>query len=339
MPFEIIKKDITTLHVGAIVNTTNTALQSAGTGVDYAIHKAAGPELQKACDSLAPCPVGEVRVTPGFNLPCDYVIHTVGPVWQGGNAGERELLAACYDSILKQVTELGCQSVAMPLISTGHHGYPLSEAMSVAVDTSRRFLEENDIFVYLVVYTRNLPVSNAEFSNAVSFGAESYRERNLLRERRRKEKPLLANTADDIVESCYICQEIGAAPVPASVPAPAHYKVPDESFGQAVVRLAEKRYKKTSEFYLKANITKQTYSRLKNETAYKPSRSTALACVVALGLELDEAEKLLKRAGFALSGSLLGDIIIQTAIEHGITDVTELNIELFNYDQPLIGLS
>ncbi len=335
MPFEIIKKDITTLKVGAIVNTTNTALQSAGTGVDYAIHKAAGPDLQKACDSLAPCPVGEVRVTPGFNLPCDYVIHTVGPVWQGGNDGEKALLACCYENILKQVMELGCQSVAMPLISTGHHGYPLDEAMSVAVDISRRFLEENDIFVYLVVYTRNLPVSNAEFSNAVSFGAESYRERKLARERRRKEKPLLsnANALSDIVESACICPEVTGAP------APAHYKVPDESFGQAVVRLAEKRYKKTSEFYLKANITKQTYSRLKNEAAYKPSRSTALACVVALGLELDEAEKLLKRAGFALSGSLLGDIIIQTAIEHGVTDVTELNIELFNYDQPLIGLS
>lgn len=129
--------DITTLAVDAIVNAANEQL-AAGGGVCGAIHRAAGPELARACTPLAPCPTGEARLTPGFRLPARFVIHAVGPVWQGGGAGEAELLASAYRSSLDLAARHGLRSIAFPAISTGIYGYPLDPATRVAVDTVRR---------------------------------------------------------------------------------------------------------------------------------------------------------------------------------------------------------
>lgn len=131
--------DITTLAVDAIVNAANTALVPGG-GVCGAIHRAAGPELAAACAKVAPCPTGEARVTPGFRLPARLVIHTVGPMWHGGNAGEPELLASAYRSSLKLAQREGVESIAFPAISTGVYGYPLEDATTIAVETVRATL-------------------------------------------------------------------------------------------------------------------------------------------------------------------------------------------------------
>ncbi|HJR59632.1 MAG TPA: O-acetyl-ADP-ribose deacetylase [Vicinamibacterales bacterium] len=133
--------DITTLAVDAIVNAANTAL-APGAGVCGAIHRAAGPELAAACARLAPCPTGEARVTPGFRLPARFVIHAVGPVWQGGNAREPGLLASAYRASLKLAQSEGLESIAFPAISTGIYGYPLDEATAVAVTTVRAELTD-----------------------------------------------------------------------------------------------------------------------------------------------------------------------------------------------------
>jgi O-acetyl-ADP-ribose deacetylase (regulator of RNase III) len=133
--------DITTLQVDAIVNAANSGLAPGG-GVCGAIHRAAGPELARACAQVAPCPTGEARLTPGFRLPARFVIHAVGPVWQGGQRGEQELLASAYRSSLQLAREEGLQSIAFPAISTGIYGYPLREATQVAVATVRRELIE-----------------------------------------------------------------------------------------------------------------------------------------------------------------------------------------------------
>jgi len=128
--------DITTLAVDAIVNAANTELAPGG-GVCGAIHRAAGPKLAAACRPLAPCPTGAARLTPGFGLPARFVIHAVGPVWEGGGAGEAELLAGAYRSALRLAGEQGLRSIAFPAISTGIYGYPLRDAAKVAVATVR----------------------------------------------------------------------------------------------------------------------------------------------------------------------------------------------------------
>lgn len=132
-----IQGDITDLAVDAIVNAANASLLGGG-GVDGAIHRAAGAQLLEACRRLGGCPPGEVRLTPGFRLPARYVIHTVGPVWHGGEHGEAALLSACYRHALQLAAQEGLVSVAFPCISTGVYGYPFAAAAAIAVDSVRR---------------------------------------------------------------------------------------------------------------------------------------------------------------------------------------------------------
>jgi len=133
--------DITTLRVDAIVNAANEQLAPGG-GVCGAIHRAAGPELARACAALGGCPTGEARITPGFKLPARFVIHAVGPVWRGGRAGETGLLASCYREALHLAVQHGLRNIAFPAISTGIYGYPLGSATEIAVQTVRAVIEE-----------------------------------------------------------------------------------------------------------------------------------------------------------------------------------------------------
>ena len=135
-----VSADITTLDLDAIVNAANEHLAPGG-GVCGAIHAAAGPELALECRALAPCPTGEARITGGYKLPARRVIHTVGPIWLGGAAGEPELLAKCYLSTLTLAAEAECETIAFPAISTGIFGYPPAAAAQIAVSTCRDWLE------------------------------------------------------------------------------------------------------------------------------------------------------------------------------------------------------
>ena len=329
MPLEIVRNDITKMKVDAIVNAANETLLGGG-GVDGCIHRAAGPELLQECRTLGGCKTGDAKITKAYRLPCQYVIHTVGPVWNGGSHGERELLVSCYRTSLALAKEHGCETVAFPLISSGIFGYPKDQALRVAVDTIGEFLLHNDMTVYIVIFSRTAyQIGSKLFADIAEYVDDHYVDAHTdsRRDRLRRMSVLEGRALS-----------AGAAAAPMAVGGLdsllAHL---DAGFSETLLKLIDRSGKKDSEIYKKANVDRKLFSKIRNNPDYKPSKATAIAFAIALELNLDETRDLVARAGYALSASSKFDVIIEYFIRQKKYDIFEINEALFAFDQSLLG--
>lgn len=364
MPLEIIRNDITKVHADAIINTANPKV-TVGRGVDSAIYAAAGRDLLLAerakIGELRP---GECAATPAFSLPAKYIIHTVGPAWEGGDKGEVETVAKCYRNSLQLAKELECESAAFPLISAGTYGFPKDVALKTAISEISGFLFGSEMTVYLVVYDKTaFEVSGKAFSDIKSYIDES----EVVVHSHRRPGPGMDVRSDSFSFDSF--RELGpmnfggaarsagsaeeAAPqekrskrriLPSITPVLKEnksiddvIKEKDETFQQHLFRIIDRKGLTDPEVYKKANIDRKHFSKIRSNVDYNPSKRTALALAVALELNLDETRDLLLKAGLALTHSSIFDIIMEYCIEHKIRDIYEINCILFDYGQPTLG--
>lgn len=328
MPLEIVRNDITKMAVDAIVNAANETLLGGG-GVDGCIHRAAGPELLQECRTLGGCRTGEAKLTGAYRLPCKYVIHTVGPVWNGGKYGEREQLASCYRSSLALAKKHGCETVAFPLISSGIFGYPKDQALRVAVDTIGEFLLHNDMTVYIVIFSRTAyQISSKLFADIAEYVDDHYVDAHTDSQRERLRR---MSVVESRMLTAYEDEPMAASGLDEAL---AHL---DAGFSETLLKLIDRSGKKDAEVYKKANVDRKLFSKIRNNPDYKPSKATAIAFAIALELNLDETRDLVARAGYALSASSKFDVIIEYFIRQKKYDIFEINEALFAFDQSLLG--
>ena len=330
MPLQIVRNDITKMQVDAIVNAANETLLG-GSGVDGAIHQAAGPELLAECRTLHGCKTGQAKITKGYHLPAKFVIHTVGPVWEGGSYGERELLVSAYRSSLELALEHRCETVAFPLISSGVFGYPKDQALKVAVDTIGDFLLQHDMTVYLVIFDKAAyTIGGKLFSDIAAYIDDRYAEEH---------------TDSDEEQLRRRFRVLASAPMPEAEAAPAAVsgsldealELLDESFSQMLLRKIDEAGLTDAECYKRANVDRRLFSKIRSDIHYKPSKPTAMAFAVALELPLEEAREMLQKAGFAFSHASKFDIIVEYFIAHRNYNIFEINEALFAFDQSLLG--
>lgn len=330
MPLQIVRNDITKMRVDAIVNAANETLLG-GSGVDGAIHQAAGPELLAECRTLHGCKTGQAKITKGYHLPAKFVIHTVGPVWEGGSYGERDLLVSAYRSSLELALEHRCETVAFPLISSGVFGYPKDQALKVAVDTIGDFLLLHDMTVYLVIFDKAAyTISGKLFSDIAAYIDDRYVDEhtNSDEERRRRRFRVLASAP---------MLEAEAAPAAVSGSLDEALELLDESFSQMLLRKIDEAGLTDAECYKRANVDRRLFSKIRSDIHYKPSKPTAMAFAVALELPLEEAREMPQKAGFAFSHASKFDIIVEYFIAHRNYNIFEINEALFAFDQSLLG--
>ena len=353
MPIRIIKEDITKIKCDAIVNPTNVDMRPSG-GADAAIHHAAGPGLLKYCRGLGKLSVGDARITPAFDLPCKFVIHTVGPMWEGGLAGERFLLRSCYTESLKLAMKNGCTSVAFPLIASGEYGYPKDSVLKEATEVIGEVLEECEMDVYIVVYDKNEfsinPIIYDDLQAFIDIFYEEMRsdacyvqsercDYRLTRTRRSSQSVERTESLDN--QTCYRL----ATPIsPASSLFRSRkledmLKEMDKGFADTLFYYIDKRNMTDVEAYKRSNVSKKTFSKIKCNSEYRPSKETAVSFAIGLHLSLDETKHLLSTAGMCLSHSNKFDVVIEYFIITGRYEtIFDVNEVLYQFDLPLLGV-
>ena len=333
MPLLIVRNDITKMQVEAIVNAANPQLREGG-GVCGAIFAAAGSKrLEEACAALAPIKTGEAVITPGFDLPAAYIIHTVGPIYAEHSYEDNELLLTlAYRNALDLAADQGIKSIAFPLISSGIYGYPKKEALRVAQRAIADFLREQDMDVYLVVFDKSSFELGSELLGSVqAFIDDKYAEERVYERKAFRVRPKLSRA----VEGDYREAPLPAVPIDGSLSDVIDNL--DESFADTLFRLIDSKDLDDVTVYKKANIDRKLFSKIRSVKNYMPSKRTIISLAIAIELDLQETNSLLKRAGFTLSRSQKFDVIIEYFITNEIYNIFEINEVLFFYDQALLG--
>ena len=376
MAFQIIRNDITKVSADAIVNTANPKPKYVSR-TDYAIYMAAGAdELLKERQKIGNLEIGQVAVTPAFALNAKYIIHTVGPAWVDGEHGEREAVRSCYENSLRLAKELGCESIAFPLIATGVYGFPKADALQIAVSAFGEFLADTDMEIILVVFDEaSFVLSGKIFSGVDAFIDENYVSEkmdseyslgasaatvaygNRLPEEKRRGRKLLSDVfhssrrkdsaSAGSVMADYAHEEgaekmIMAAPMAAAESKPGRtlddlMAHVSETWQESLFRLIDEKGYTDIEVYKRANVDRKLFSKIRNNSEYQPKKITAVAFALALKLSLDETKDLLGRAGYALSPSSRFDLIIEYFIGQEVYDTYTINLALFEHKQPLLG--
>ncbi|MEE3339473.1 MAG: macro domain-containing protein [Hallerella sp.] len=322
MPLNIIRNDISKVHADAIVNSANPH-PICGGGAESHIFQAAGFEaLLKAREAIGELSVAEVAVSPAFALPAKYVIHTVGPKWNGGTSGEVQDLENCYSRSLKKAKELGCKSIAFPLISSGVYKFPKDSALQIALRAIENFLQTNEMNVMLVVFDReSLEVSEELHRDISSYINDFYAEE--------KTDAMLLCVQDRLTDKCRVEKF--------------HDNLEDvlaehnDTFCEKLFHFIQEKKLDDVDVYKKANLDRKHFSKIRSNVNYRPTMKTALALAIALQLNISETKDLLSRAGLALSPSNKGDLIVSFFITHGKFDIWEINSMLFKFGQPTLG--
>ena len=345
MPFRIIRDD---------VNTANPMPVYAD-GTDRAIYTAAGAdELLAERGKIGAIGRGEAAVTKAFRLPARFIIHTVGPVWQGGDHGEFETLRSCYRKSLLLAEQLGCQSIAFPLISTGIYGFPRDKALEIALSCFREHLTDSEMEITLVVFDRGSVALSASLVDEVEqFIDERYVKRQLEKEMSRDS---MIYGAEHERRDAFRRRQGFTIPYPAESAKPGREKARKqqktpaikqgslqdainnigETFQQRLLHMIDDRSYTDAQVYKKANLDRKLFSKIRCNEAYNPSKKTVLSLALALELNLDETVDLLARAGFALSPSSKADLIIEYCIQNEKYDVMDVDTILFHYGLPTL---
>ena len=355
MPFQIIRNDITKVEADAIVNTANPR-PVVGGGTDWAIHTAAGPELLEARKKIGEIEVGRSVATPAFALPAKYVLHTVSPAWIDGQHREEELLRKAYDAALRLAYELGCRSVAFPLMAAGTYGFPQDLALSVAIRAFTDFLLEHEMQIELVLFNaRAFGMAGSLFDDLKSYIDDNYvsertEEEYWIDERpranapgevsRRARRPKLRRMSksredEDLFDASALSVPI-EAPMACAPSLEDILKQHEKTFSEYLLDLLKERDGKDSEVYKRAEVSKQLFSKILNNKEYQPTKSTVIQLAVGLQLDLAQTQKLLEKAGFALTRSSKADLVVEYCIRHKLYNITFINEALYDCGLPLL---
>lgn len=368
MAFQIVRDDISRVRADVIVNSANPQPLCGG-GAEAAIYAAAGFEnLLAARKEIGALSVGEVGVTSAFALPAKYVVHTVGPLWNGGVSGELVALKLCYEEALAKAIGLGAKSIAFPLISSGVYGFPKDLALQCAINAFREFLKRHELQILLVVFDEaSFEISNElceDVQNFVDIQRAEYfavRATEKKREAERKktlEKSRKLEEAAAFLDAdnwnCELSRDVAfCAPergafmhrVPVceapTIQSPRSLesilKTKEDSFQERLFRLIAQKKLDDVDVYKKANLDRKHFSKIRSNVDYKPKKKTVLALAIALDLNLEETRDLLSRAEFALSPSSRFDLIVTYFITNKKYDIWQINNVLFKYGEQMLG--
>lgn len=340
MPLKIIRNDITKMQVDAIVNTANPEPRFSR-GSDAAVYEAAGmDELLTERAAIGRIEPGHSALTAGYKLPAPHIIHTVATDWCDGKSGEEDIIRSCYRSVFDIVVKNGFESVAIPLLASGACGFPKGIALRIALSEIEKFLDVNDIELFLVVFDdKSFTLSEEMYGDIDEYISANYIEERL--EEEYCEEPTLFGGSKNSEKRSGSKFRMQARCMSAVSKAGRSLDDVvnnlDKTFMELVFTFADEKGLTDAEIQRRAGIDRRTFSKLRCGTTKNPSKATALSLAIALRLNLDETKDLLSRAGYALAPCSKQDVIVQYFIERGAYNIDELNIILYNHGVPVLN--